>query len=79
MSSNFWSLFLLWDRLPRKGFPSMPCIEPWHALVTWPPPVMLACARRYLPMCLMTIAIAMLQQFTGINAIMFYVPVLFSS
>ena len=28
----------------------------------------------YLPMFIVTVAIACLQQFTGINAIMFYVP-----
>lgn len=34
---------------------------------------------KYRPMLWVTSLIAMLQQFTGINAIMFYVPVLFSS
>ena len=33
----------------------------------------------YLPALILTVGIAMLQQFTGINAIMFYVPVLFST
>jgi hypothetical protein len=35
--------------------------------------------KAYLPMFITTIAISFFQQFTGINAIMFYVPVLFSS
>ncbi|GAB4821174.1 hypothetical protein N2152v2_008220 [Parachlorella kessleri] len=36
-------------------------------------------SRQYSPMLIVTSLIAMLQQLTGINAIMFYVPVLFSS
>ncbi|PSC71372.1 H(+) hexose cotransporter 2 [Micractinium conductrix] len=35
--------------------------------------------RKFSPMVIVTAAIAMLQQLTGINAIMFYVPVIFSS
>ncbi|GAB4823413.1 hypothetical protein N2152v2_010459 [Parachlorella kessleri] len=35
--------------------------------------------RAYFPMLVCTVWIAIFQQFTGINAIMFYVPVLFSS
>jgi len=35
--------------------------------------------RSYSPMLIVTVAIACLQQFTGINAIMFYVPVIFNS
>jgi len=35
--------------------------------------------KAYLPMFITTIAISFFQQFTGINSIMFYVPVLFSS
>lgn len=43
--------------------------QSWRAQFTKP----------YLPALILTVGIAMLQQFTGINAIMFYVPVLFST
>ena len=43
--------------------------QSWKAMFT----------RKYAPMLIVTSAIAMLQQLTGINAIMFYVPVIFSS
>jgi sugar porter (SP) family MFS transporter len=44
-------------------------LQSWRAMAT----------RKYSPMLIVTAAIAMLQQLTGINAIMFYVPVIFSS
>lgn len=43
--------------------------DSWRAMFTRP----------YSPMLVVTCMIAMLQQWTGINAIMFYVPVIFSS
>lgn len=35
--------------------------------------------RKYSPMLIVTVLISMFQQLTGINAIMFYVPIIFSS